>query len=351
MAGFMNKELETIRDSLVCAHCQSIFKGTDSQARKVKYEKTRVFCSTTCRADDARDRLATPIPERGPCLHCGIKFFSRRDAKYCSNRCYQSSSQHEQMRKDQLSKINTSRANGQMEPGRPKVDHNIHCLNCGIKVNKPTTRVAKTKYCSAMCYRSYLAKRFERWVTHPPELMLPADYAQFLDQDDLCCLVIGCQWKGKALSNHMNYSHGMPADDFKRYMGFNRSTGVVSKTMRENLKARPSTGVALNPSMSGLEKAREVNKTTPRAIDRAQARQNRQKSRELSTIGPMRICHGCGIEFQQSTMFGYAKYCTIECRDKTYSDIIKLRSKIMARKPNGTFSWVPKFVMVQVAKQ
>ena len=70
MAGFMNAELVKIRDNLVCGHCECKFVGSDSQARKVKYEACIVYCSSTCRHAMMRKKFSTPAPNRGPCTHC-----------------------------------------------------------------------------------------------------------------------------------------------------------------------------------------------------------------------------------------------------------------------------------------
>jgi len=45
MAKPLSDELAAIRDSLVCGYCSATFKGSDSQARRVKYEHSTVYCS------------------------------------------------------------------------------------------------------------------------------------------------------------------------------------------------------------------------------------------------------------------------------------------------------------------
>ena len=67
----MNAELENIRDNLVCGHCQSVFQGTDSQARKVKYENRINYCSLACRAAAQRQpphAILRALPAKGPAL-------------------------------------------------------------------------------------------------------------------------------------------------------------------------------------------------------------------------------------------------------------------------------------------
>jgi len=41
MTGFMNAELEALRNNLECGHCAAKFKGSASQARKMNLPQTR----------------------------------------------------------------------------------------------------------------------------------------------------------------------------------------------------------------------------------------------------------------------------------------------------------------------
>ena len=49
MVRAMSAELIAIRDALKCGCCGETFKGTDSQARRVKYEYKTAYCSKVCR--------------------------------------------------------------------------------------------------------------------------------------------------------------------------------------------------------------------------------------------------------------------------------------------------------------
>ena len=93
MAKFMNAELIAIRDSLTCGHCGCIFKGSDSQAWKVKYEKRVVYCSDICRTVGVSKKRTKPIPNYGPCPTCKQPFFSKTSKIYCSMNCYKNSEQ------------------------------------------------------------------------------------------------------------------------------------------------------------------------------------------------------------------------------------------------------------------
>jgi hypothetical protein len=161
-----------------------------------------------------------------------------------------------------------------------------------------------------------MAKRFDRYIASPEAVALPQNYDEFLLNEELPCLVEGCSWQGRGLGLHVNLAHGITAADFKRICGFNKGTGLIPPDMAKLLSERALTGVALlnnytpNPhahpkgySLS-LEGKEHYNKT--QALIRATEK------------GPMRICCGCGTEFQQSTPFGHAKFCTKTCRRSAY---------------------------------
>jgi len=71
-----------------------------------------------------------------------------------------------------------------------------------------------------------------------------------------------------------------------------------------------------------------------------EASEHAVKARHTGEPGQMRVCVGCGATFQQSTIFGFAKYCTKTFRSHYYSELNKLTSKkVWSRKPDGTFQW------------
>lgn len=319
MAKFMNAELIAIRDNLTCGHCEAIFQGSDSQAWKVKYEQRTVYCGTTCRGAATRKRLVKPPIEREPCPTCGQPFTSKnKDKIYCSMPCYVTSPRFQEVRAQA-----TEAARG--VDARIKLAETLRtgsyapCLDCGEPVYSKRQR--RRKYCSSRCYRSYMAKRFDRWVANPEGMALPQCYDEFLDQEVLPCVVDGCTWTGKHLTLHVNQAHGLPACEFKRATGFNVGTGVISKDLAERLAARPLIGMALIGAPGPA--AYEASLATRRGIKAYVSKESvehRRKARALSLdgAGPMRQCKGCASAFQQSTPFGRAKYCSIPCRDQHY---------------------------------
>ena len=268
-----------------------------------------------------REKFSIPVPNRGACGGCGEEFYSRREAKFCGMKCYTGSTQFTDMLADARAKFITpeiiaKRAASQLR-GESKP-----CLECGSDVYVKKSKLKK-KFCSKGCYRSYMAKRFDRQIASPDQMTLPQGYDAFLDRNELNCLITGCDWTGKHLSGHMNAAHGIQAYDFKRAAGFNKNTGVVSKDSAQALRERSLQGVALDrtawgtaESMTAMNNRIKYNST--------EGSEHRAKARALAGNGPLRTCSGCGCVFTQSTPFGKTLYCTKECRADAY---LKIRAE------------------------
>lgn len=302
-----------IQDKLQCNHCKGVFSGSLAQALRVVYEGRTTYCSDACRKAFKRERFSIPIPNRGACLGCGKEFFSRRDAKFCGMKCYTGSKQFSQMLADARNNSMTPHSikkraeSARRGEGKP-------CLECGENVYVKKSEKTK-KFCSRICYRAYMAKRFDRQIASPDQMALPQGYDGFLDRSLLTCPVVGCSWQGDHLSIHVNTAHGITAAEFKRATGFNKHTGVVSRPMAERLRARAVVGVALDSTYwgggfpDGFERRHSL-----------EAQEHYAKSRALSGNGPVRACIGCGAVFQQATPFGKKIHCSVECRTKTYAN-------------------------------
>lgn len=312
------EQARSIQGSLTCNHCKCTFAGTARQVKSVVYEGKNTYCSSACRYSFIREKFSIPMPNRGACGGCGEEFYSRREAKFCGMKCYTGSTQFTDMLADSRAKFTTpeiiaKRAASQLRgEGKP-------CLECGSNVYVKKSELKK-KFCSKGCYRSYMAKRFDRQIASPDQMTLPQGYDAFLDRNELNCLITGCDWTGKHLSVHMNAAHGIRADDFKRAAGFNKSTGVVSKDSAQALRERSLQGVALDctawgtaESMTAMNNRIKYNST--------EGSEHRAKARALAGNGPSRTCSGCGCVFTQSTPFGKTLYCTKECRADAYSKI------------------------------
>jgi len=240
-------------------------------------------------------------------------FESRYPKRFCSMACYAASPQFDQNRKLAVVRAAKSQAKS-LEEYREL--NTVPCQECGTPYYKPPGRGAL--FCSRICYRTYMAKRFDRWMASPQRISLPQSFDEFLTQNELPCLVEGCDWSGRHLSQHMNYAHGVTASEFKRAAGFNMSTGVVSADLSAQLSARPNIGVALTPNKPGHAPQR----TNPLVKNyySLEAREHQAKARLLDAGGPMRNCCGCDRPFQQTSKFGKAKYHSIECRDASYRE-------------------------------
>jgi len=354
MAKFMNAELEAIRDNLECGHCGAHFKGSDSQAWKVKYEHRITYCSDICRkASASKKSLEQAIREgkkprkgvlAGPCKTCGKMFESRIDKMFCSMDCYTKSQQFKDMLAESRKK-SASKESIELRAQKKRLGKNVLCLECGTEFyqKRETKRRPAKKFCSTTCYRSYMAKRFDRWIANPEGLALPQCYDEFLDREELSCIVEGCDWHGQWLTVHINQAHGVPAEEFKRAAGFNLSTGVIAKPLAQVLRERAKVGVALNPDENAPYLAHALLKNKQDANIRYRSLEGREhfkKACAIRGLGPMRNCKGCGEVFQQSTPAGRTLYCSKKCRAEHYSAEKRSKAKQRVRQQDGTFRWV-----------
>lgn len=316
MVGFMNDELIKIRDNLECGHCKSKFKGSDSQSRKVKYEKMVVYCSGICRsASHSKKATEQALREgktlrkgvlRPACPVCNKKFESRYDKKYCSLECYNKSPEFISMAKNNMEKGRKTSSVKWAEKMK-KI-----CPVCSKEFRADRS---KRKFCSQLCARKFRADLFDSWIANPQHITLPQCYDEFMLQNELPCLVDGCDWKGQHLSIHLNNSHGIRADDFKRAAGFNLHTGLIAPKLSKKLSKRAKVGVALTE----YDKTPKNEPKKIRNYKSLEGKEHAKKARMLAGEGQKRICEGCGVEFTQSTPFGKALYCTKECRNKSYA--------------------------------
>lgn len=295
---------------LTCAHCKVEFLGTVSQIKHHKHDGSQAYCSDICRRAATANRMRKPVPRHGPCPSCGSMFESRTSKIYCSHKCYLASPAFAAMREANVVKAAKSSARNMEE----FLEQNtINCMECATPFYSPPAK--QRKFCGHLCYRGYMAKRFDRWVASPERIALPQNFDEFLIQTELPCLVEGCGWVGKSLSAHMNSAHGVSAREFKRAAGFNIKTGVISSDLFATLSQRTQTLVGIKRPLDIMPEAQPQ---TMRYVS-LEGREHRRKARAIARGGPSRKCKGCGVNFEQSSPFGKAKYCSIGCRDADYA--------------------------------
>ena len=158
---------------------------------------------------------------------CG-KQLNTKQKQFCSMPCYRGS--------ETFRLIYASRKTG--------VD--ITCKGCGkpLYQPKPSSGRHAKRYCNQECRRRFYAERFDRHIDSYA-VKQPQCFDEFMTQDLLPCLVEGCNWKGHGLAHHMNHAHNITADEAKELGGFNKSTGLVSPSLREKFAEsnRESGGV------------------------------------------------------------------------------------------------------------
>jgi hypothetical protein len=266
-------------------------------------------------------------------------FESRIDKMFCSLDCYTKSAQFRDMLAENLEKASSSESI-QRRAQAAKLGQDVPCLECGTVFyqKRPSKGRPARKFCDTGCYRSYLAKRFDRWVANPEGMALPQCYDEFLDKEELSCVVDGCDWRGSHLTLHMNQAHGVKADEFKRAAGFNLTTGVIAKPLATALRERKPVGVALMGEVERadvMELAREGSGSYIR-YKSLEGCEHAKKARSMMGPGPDRICKGCGQSFQQSTPIGRALYCTTSCRSDDYAQQRRSKKESRVKNQDGT---------------
>lgn len=318
--------LEKLSKELKCGHCGSVFHGSISQAKHVRYEGSPVYCSPVCRSAASRKKSQERAIRDGkklrkgvmvgPCPVCNKMFESKNtDREFCSQACYTKSDKFKKMLRQNYKKGNEAAA---------KKWQQVMTRECPVCKKEFRARRSEAnkkgpqRFCSQLCYRKFKADLFDAWVANPQHIAMPQNYDEFMTQNELPCLVDGCEWRGRHLSAHLQQAHGVKAEDFKRAAGFNLSTGLVSPDLHQELCSRDKVGVAVDRS-----------KTTGHCAPQGKSgyisnerKENIKKARLLSAEvpGPERMCRNCGKTFRQSTVYGRTVYCGMSCRDEYYRE-------------------------------
>lgn len=308
---------ETDGQWLTCKHCRAEFLATKSQWYHRNERPS--YCSKMCaRANAPKPPIKKPGPDKlFVCVGCGKEFASKRKKKFCTIECYNSSDYgREHLRRASIAGINAQYNKNFGVDWAGPVEY--PCLHCGkVRIGKPSH---KRRFCSQICYRAFMNERFDRWIASPQSIALPQAYDEFLSQDELPCLVEGCTWRGEHLSAHMNFCHGVPADEFKRAAGFNLHSGIVAPQVSRMLSERAKTGIAVAAMRDAYPTKRPSNYV--RNYQSLEGKEHRKKAVVLSEIcGELRIviCGTCGKEFSCSPIAKSRRFCSVECRNVSYA--------------------------------
>lgn len=243
---------------------------------------------------------------KSKCKTCKKQFLSKtKGKKYCSFDCYA---------KDPKTKARLRAFNKAKEVTVDNV-----CLNCQKPLSKMTgikpSQKKKRKFCSPPCRREYFAARFDRWIANPEAINSPQCFDEFLTKEELPCLVAGCDWTGKCLSNHLNVTHGVSVEQFKELAGFNRRTGLVAPDV-----SRRRSEVAKKMGLGHLESRPDIGRIKAKNTSpmRAEGKEHYKKAMTLlSTSPPLEaVCEHCGKKMEVKPMGKTRRFCSVECRTK-----------------------------------
>ncbi len=316
---------------LVCQHCKKTFQSA---------YKDRKYCSKLCAnraSHDSRPRhkCRTPGcegvvienwnskhglckrcykrtrkgPHKGICKLCGAPFSSKEKGKiYCSMTCYTSDPEA----KARLTALNKARGG----------TVNNRCVNCNrdmAELKGKPSKLNKKKYCSQLCRREYFASRFDRWIANPETIALPQCYDEFLTKEELPCLIDGCDWVGQHLGHHVNFAHGISAEDFKKLVGFNKGTGLVTPELHR-IRSEISIEMGLGQKgdffppgwargNGGVSPSLEAKEHCAKARALIQAREPESSK-----------CEYCGNPMLVGPMGKTKRFCSVECRSESYNE-------------------------------
>lgn len=315
------RKLTPEQHRLQCSHCGGMFTGTHRQVKRARSEPNRNrYCSSIC-ATAARKANRRPLPYSGTCRACGAAFESRTAKLYCSLRCYRESPELKERARAMAKAANDAwRLKASIE--RDLVV--FKCAQCGKEREMLPGRAKRRKFCNQRCYRGYMRDRFDRWIASNESIGTLNNYDEFLSAEELFCLVDGCGWQGKNLSNHMNLAHGVRADEFKRAAGFNLTTGVIAAPLAEAMANRPqSLGGKDGVWFGGVNPLSAVAGKRVTGYKSREGKEHRRKAVALivdeARPQAKRQCAGCGEEFTPVGLGRNAKYCTRKCRDTAYA--------------------------------
>lgn len=307
--------------SAACGWCERQFSLRNPGQLGAYRAGRSVYCSGKCLNAHERSK---PGRHQKICPTCGRAFASRTKTKtFCSVACYTSSPAcvarlRECNEAKQLAAYEADKARG-TDLAVPVAPSIYLCLQCNGEFRRRPS--VNRKFCTSTCYRLYMAARFDRFIANPEKLALPQCYDEFLTQDLLPCLFEGCQWRGKFLGAHVNFAHGVTAQQFKDLAGFNAGTGLVTPDLRrvfyENAIRRRDDGtLCLVPAVRG-----DTHPASARRSPRLEALEHSRKSsvvcRNIGEPKPALPCRTCGKEVPQA-YFGKTLYCSTRCRSAYY---------------------------------
>ena len=260
-------------------------------------------------------------PIRGRCLECDVLFRSYdKKKKFCSMACYAKSPlMKETIRLSNEKAAARARIKAGLKPGeRPSK----RCLECDEKFYVRPSQYKSKKYCSQVCYRAYMAKRFDRWIADPQGIALPQCYDEFLIKGELPCLIDGCDWIGENLGNHVNFTHGITASEFKRMVGFNEKTGLITPRLFKMFSERAKKTIAKHgvsaaflenngSSVGPHKRSLEAKEHSGKALALRVAEYDESTARTS-------LCRQCQKEFRHNPLSAVRLYCNDACRTAYY---------------------------------
>lgn len=254
-----------------CSNCGQMFESSNrGQLGSVRAGRN-VYCNQECYTA-MTVRLARSRPGKhvcGPCPTCGHEFLARtKTRRFCSLKCY----------------VDSGEAAARLRPFNEARAKDWICRCCGKEAPR------KRQFCDDFCRRRFFAERFDRFIANPEDIALPQNFDEFLDQDELPCLVAGCDWIGARLGQHVNLYHGIDQAKFREMVGFNVRTALCGVADRKQRSATMRRLIEAGVIIPGSYPLQECSKKE-RGPLRLEGREHWQKAMVIAQI-PQKLADG-----------------------------------------------------------
>lgn len=164
-------------------------------------------------------------------------------------------------------------------------------------------------------------ERFDRAILSNYEIEDFQNFDEFLLQKELKCPIVGCCWHGVNLGQHVNFTHGILARDFKKMCGFNVGTGLVTTELSETIASRPHLKTAFDDNRADVQMALEKANEARGNYTSKESQIHRKEAAILRSATQRKIkktCQNCGCGYLNSSK--KSRFC-VTCEKKLWMDL------------------------------
>ncbi len=154
----------------------------------------------------------------------------------------------------------------------------------------------------------------------------------FIFEDEVHCVVKGCDWRGKSISHHISKAHNIKLIDLKDELGVGKNRGLMCNTTKRKFADHPVARMVKAGEAEWLKQYQSD--MTARNAGRVErdARLRRKRKKVWEDI--VSYCDNCGEEFIISRDQYYSSYrinapmfCSMKCRQERNASLPRFKSR------------------------